>query len=50
MLTSIDCAIVCIRKNSDFSIVGTGFLIAPNHIATCAHVVKDALGKKDQLS
>ncbi len=37
-------AIVCFARNAS-EIVGTGFLVSPKHILTCAHVVNAALGK-----
>ena len=29
--------------------VGTGFLVGPRHLMTCAHVIGDALGQRNQL-
>lgn len=37
-------AIVCFTKSTS-EIVGTGFLVSPKHILTCAHVVNAALDK-----
>ncbi len=41
---SLDCALVRILR--DDHPVGAGFLVTPQHVITCAHVVHDALGRK----
>ncbi|MFD4594123.1 trypsin-like peptidase domain-containing protein [Streptomyces rubiginosohelvolus] len=37
-------------RSEDGSIVGAGFLVAPDTVLTCAHVVSDALGRPRDLA
>ncbi len=45
--SSLESALVrlLIDDRSPRNPVGAGFLVTPNHVITCAHVVNDALGQ-----
>jgi hypothetical protein len=43
MMEQLKASIVRFRK-PDYEVVGTGFLVGEQHILTCAHIVRDALG------
>ena len=48
-MSAIDHATVAILS-SDGELQGTGFLVGPRHVLTCAHVVGDALGDRGKIA
>jgi hypothetical protein len=47
MSAALQAGIARIHSASTGAIIGTGFLVSPRHVMTCAHVVNRALGRKD---